>query len=162
MQTHDELEWRETYFILFPAEQRPTLSHVDEALGSIGGGFALKNHEATEDGLFESILIESPENHAAVEISYETGDAVREQSIELAKMLKGELDAAQLRQLMQADARLDVMHFEYVNQLSAASPGEEEELDELFDPSCLLLAVDALVMVTGGIAIDPASGTVVA
>ena len=35
-----------------------------------------------------------------------------EQSVELAKQLKGDVTPDQLKRLLRADARLDVMHFE--------------------------------------------------
>jgi hypothetical protein len=35
-----------------------------------------------------------------------------------------------------------------------------EEADEVFDPSTLLLVLEALVDLTGGIAVDPQSGTI--
>ena len=74
-----ELHWRETYYILFPSDRRPTLTQIDSALSRISGQCQLKNREADDDGYFESILIESPDDHAAVEISYETSDLVKEE-----------------------------------------------------------------------------------
>ena len=65
--------------------------------------------------MFESLLVQAPDDHSALEISYETGDAVIEQSAALAKQLRGEATADQLKRLLRADARLDVMHFERVN-----------------------------------------------
>ena len=160
-QQHGELEWRETYFILFPAEQRPSLIQIDDVLSKVSDRVVTKNQHANEDGLFESILVDSPADHAALEISYEAGDAVIEQSLEIAKQLKSELDGEQLQQLMRSNARLDIMHFERLDESApvfADDEGFSEE--EMLDPTCLLLTVDALVDVTGGIPIDPASGTV--
>ena len=110
-----EFQWRETYFVLFPSDRRPTLMQVDTALGHTDERCQLKNREANDAGYFESILVVAPDDHAALEISYETGDAVTEQSLELAKQLKDELDTDRLKILMQADARLDIMHFERVD-----------------------------------------------
>jgi hypothetical protein len=121
----------------------------------------LENLEADDDGMFESVLVQAPQDNAALEISYETGDAVAEQSADLAKQLKGELNAGQLKQMLKADARLDVMLFERVSH----NGGDGEEDDDAWetgalDPSSLLNVVDALAKLTGGLPIDPASGAI--
>ena len=77
--------------------------------------------------MFESLLVQAPEDHSALEISYETGDAVIEQSAALAKQLKGEATAEQLKRLLRADARLDVMHFERVS--ADDEFGDDDERD---------------------------------
>jgi hypothetical protein len=157
----DQLEWRDTYFILFQRSDRPTLSQVEAAIGEATRRVSLENLEADEDGMFESVLVQAPEDHAALEISYETGEAVMEQSAELAKQLRGEVTNDQLKQLLRADARLDVMHFERV---AGDSPddAEDEWAGEVLDPGSLLNVVDALAKLTGGLPIDPASGAILA
>jgi len=138
--------------------------------------FQIENPESDEGGLLESILVESPEDHAAVEISYETGDAVIEQNLEWAKQLRKKLSADQLQELIKADARLDVAHFERIrigglddpddeaSLFDSGYPGEygEDEDDpyEMFDPTCLLTVVDTLASLTGGLTFDPASGEI--
>ena len=157
-----ELHWRETYFILFPSNRRPTLMQVGAALGNINDRCQLKNREADEEGRFESILVDAPDDHAVLEISFEMGDSVTEQSLELAKQLRDELGPDQLKMLVQADARLDVMHFEQVEDIAISDwrETEEDEIDEMLDPTTLLLAVEALASLVDGIPIDPASGSV--
>jgi hypothetical protein len=157
----DQLEWRDTYFILFQQSGRPTLTQVEAAITEAAHGITLENLEADDDGMFESVLVQAPDDHAALEISYETGDAVIEQSAQLAKQLREEANARQLKQLLRADARLDVMHFERV---SADAYGDEDEEDEFaaeaLNPASLLNVVDALAKLTGGLPIDPASGAI--
>jgi len=156
-----EFQWRETYFLLFPSDRRPTLTQVDTALSRTDERCQLKNREADDAGYFESVLVVAPDNQAALEISYETGDAVTEQSLELAKQLKDELDTDRLKILMQADARLDIMHFERVESSADNEWGEsDDDFPELLDPTCLLLSVEALAELTGGVPVDPASGSV--
>ncbi len=170
----DELLWRETYFILFPHTRRPTLSQVEDALLKAGGRLQLENLAADDDGLFASLLVESQEDHAAVEVSYETGAAVVEQNLEWAKELQSQLPAEQLQQLMIANARLDVAHFERKTggnstaapfgggdafSLKEDFPDDDGPLDML-DPTCLLTVVDALATLTEGLTFDPASGEV--
>jgi len=161
----DELEWRDTYFILFSQSDRPTLTQVESAISGASRRLKLEHLEADDDGMFESVLVQAPEDNAALEISYETGDAVIAQSTDLAKQLKGELDKKQLTRMLQADARLDVMLFERVRSNNWGSEeGEDEDEWESgsLDPSSLLNVVEALAKLTGGLPIDPASGAILA
>ena len=83
----EQLEWRDTYFVLFRQSDRPTLTQVEAAITDSSKRLKLENLEADEDGMFESVLVQAPQDNAALEISYERGDAVVEQSAELAKQL---------------------------------------------------------------------------
>jgi hypothetical protein len=137
----------------------------------------LENFSADDDGRFESVLVEAPEDHAAVEISYEASESVIEQNLEWAKQLQSQLSPKQLQQLVAADARLDVAHFERVQARGpkSASPQredfpaddfggddyDEEAAMEVFDPTCLLTVVEALSALTKGLTFDPASGEIV-
>ena len=170
---NDELHWRETYFVLFKQDRRPTLKQVATALTEANRRFQLEYPEQDNSGLLESLLVESSEDHAAVEISYEVGDAVIEQNLEWAKQLQDQLPVDQLQELIKADARLDVAHFERVraggsdnlDTASSMSGGfgdefgdDEDEPFEMLDPTCLLTVVDTLASITGGLTFDPASG----
>jgi hypothetical protein len=155
----DQLEWRDTYFILFQSTGRPTLTQVEAAISEATRRVTLENLEADEDGMFQSVLVQAPEDHAALEISYETGDAVVEQSVELAKQLKGDVTPDQLKRLLRADARLDVMHFERV-AAESFDDDDEEFASGALDPGSLLNVVEALAKLTRGLPIDPASGAI--
>jgi hypothetical protein len=180
----DDLLWLETYFIVFPSDRRPTLQQVESTLAEAGPRLLIENLEADDDGLFASLLVQSPEDHAAVEISYETGEAVIEQNLEWAKQLQKQLSPQHLQQMITADARLDVAHFERVEAGSVSkknsAPNHDELADadfdddfggdddfdeeaamEIFDPTCLLTVVEALSKLTRGLAFDPAAGEVV-
>jgi hypothetical protein len=157
----DELEWRDTYFVLFRQADRPTLTQVEAAITETSRRLKLENLEADEDGMFESLLVQAPQDNAALEISYETGEAVIEQSAELAKQLKGELGPKQLQRMLKSDARLDVMLFERVRAGGVGSDEEDEDWESgSLDPSSLLNVVEALAKLTGGLPIDPASGAI--
>jgi hypothetical protein len=158
----DELEWRDTYFILFNQSERPTLTQVESAIGKTSRRLKLEHLEADDDGMFESVLVQAPQDNAALEISYETGEAVEAQSADLAKQLKGELDKKQLAQMLRADARLDVMLFERVRSNDWDGEGGDDDDWESgsLDPSSLLNVVEALAKLTGGLPIDPASGAI--
>jgi hypothetical protein len=158
---NDQLEWRDTYFILFQQSGRPTLTQVEAAITEASPRLKLENLEADEDGMFESVLVQAPQDNAALEISYETGDAVVQQSADLAKQLKRELNGKQLAQMLRADARLDVMLFERVRDGAWGDQEEDEDWESGgLDPSSLLGVVEALAKLTGGLPIDPASGSV--
>jgi hypothetical protein len=159
----DELEWRDTYFILFNQSDRPTVTQVESAISRAAKRLKLEHLEADDDGMFESVLVQAPQDNAAFEISYETGEAVVAQSTDLAKQLKGELDKKQLTRMLQADARLDVMLFERVRASEwGSSEGDDDDDWESgsLDPSSLLNVVEALTKLTGGLPIDPASGAI--
>jgi len=156
----DQLEWRDTYFILFQKADRPTLTQVEAAITESSRRLKLENLEADDDGMFESVLVQAPQDNAALEISYETGEAVIEQSADLAKQLKGELGPKALKRMLKADARLDVMLFEKVRGDFADSADDEDWEASGLDPSSLLNVVEALAKLTGGLPIDPASGAI--
>ena len=48
----DQLEWRDTYFILFQQSGRPTLTQVEAAITDASPRLQLENLEADEDGMF--------------------------------------------------------------------------------------------------------------
>jgi hypothetical protein len=113
---------------------------------------------ADKKGLLESLTILSPDDFAALDISYLAGDEVREEARELSKELvtpecRGE-ERAKIERLKHCSGRFDVLHFENVSERS--DPAGEDE--GMFDPSGLLIVLDALVALTDGIAVDPQSG----
>jgi len=154
----EEFKWRETYFVLFDSARRPTLSKVERALRDLNDRFQISNARADEDGRFESITIMSPDDYAALDISFESGDEVLEQGAALAQEMKSSAadaeERAKLARLPKCDARFDLLHFEQT------SDDEPDADDEMLDPSALLIVLDALVELTGGVGVDPQSGTV--
>ncbi len=155
----EQLEWRDTYFVLFKQTDRPTLTQVEAAITESSKRLKLENLEADEDGMFESVLVQAPQDNAALEISYERGEAVAEQSVELAKQMKEDLEPKHLQRMLKADARLDIMLFERVRDDMVEDDDEEWEGGAL-DPASLLNVVGALAKLTHGLPIDPASGAV--
>lgn len=160
VENDEQLEWRDTYFVLFQQSDRPTLTQVEAAITESSKKLKLENLEADEDGMFESVLVQAPLDNAAVEISYERGEGVTEQSLELAKQMKEDLSPKQLKHMLKADARLDILLFEKVRDEFADVGEDDEEWSEALDPSSLLNVVGALAKLTGGLPIDPASGAV--
>lgn len=155
MEMDERFEWRETYFILFPSAKRPTLTQVEKTVRKLGSHFEFSGEEVDDGGLLETLHIRSPEDHSALEIDYLIGDEVRMQIDDLTKQMRGETnERGKLDRLKKCDARFEIMHFEEM------SDGyDREEADEVFDPSALLVVLDALVDLTGGVGVDPQSGT---
>ena len=151
-------KWRETYFVLFDSHKRPALKQVERVLNDLSERFVLSNAQADEDGRFESITVMSPDDYAALDISYEAGEEVTEQGAAFYQEMKAsatdENERAKLARLPKCDARFDLLHFE---QTSGDEPADE--LDEILDPSALLIVLDALVELTAGVGVDPQSGT---
>ena len=156
---NDQYRWRETYFVLFDASKRPLLQQVQQKLASVNKRFTLANPIADEQGEFESITVLAPDDFAALDISYLSGEEVLEQAAMLVEELEGPecraQDRARLERLRRCDGRFDVLHFE---QVSGFDEDDEDPTDEMIDPAALLIVLDALVKLTDGIAVDPQAG----
>jgi hypothetical protein len=152
----DQYQWRETYFIWFEAARRPPLAKVEEVVGHLRGHFELESGEANADGLISALTVRSREDHAVLEIECSADAEVRAEGAAMAaEMSPADADPDKLARLKRCDARFEVMHFEeVVEQLS------EEELDDMFDPSALLIVLEALVHLTNGICVDPQAGSI--
>jgi hypothetical protein len=155
---NDRFRWRETYFVLFPSERRPSLQTVEKKLALLSKRYELSNLAADDDGWFESLTLVSPDDFAALDICYTSGPEVLEQGAELVQTLATAAEPPQrelLKRIKHYDGRFDVLHFEQVAEVS-----EEDDEDELLDPSALLAVLEALAKITGGVAVDPSSGTI--
>ena len=154
----DDFKWRETYFVLFDSCRRPTLKQVERILHDINSRFELTGGSDDEDGRFESITVLSSDDYAALDVSYMSGEEVREQGAQLYAEMKDSAadndERAKIARLTKLDARFDLLHFEQV-----IGAGEDES-EEVLDPSALLVVLEALVELTGGVGVDPQSGTV--
>ena len=150
----DNYQWRETYFVMFESRKRPKLHRVRDALRKLGEDLELVDPTAEDDDRFESVTVLAPADLAAVDVSYLSGEEVAAEGTRLAKELGASLDPATRKRLASCDARFDIMHFEHVSEEPSGDP------DEAFDPSALLMVLDALVELTDGIGIDPQSGAV--
>ncbi len=153
-----EYDWRDTYFVLFPAANRPSLEAVTERLRQMRTQYDVANPQANEEGLFEAMTIRSPDDFSALDVSFIDGEEVIEQRDalleEFAAADPDELDPRQVRRLAECDARFDVMHFAQVMD------DVEEDPDAMLDPSALLIVLEELARLTDGVSIDPQSGMV--
>lgn len=156
MSDAEQFRWLETYFVYFSAENRPALDKVAAVVSGLKGHFRLERGDADDDGAIESLAIRSPDDHTAVEITYLEGEDVQEQALEVVQEMRGNdgCDPKKIAQLIQYDARFDLMHLEL-----QADDDDADDLDELLDPSTLLMVMESLIELTGGVGVDPQSGT---
>lgn len=150
----ERFQWRETYFVLFQNEKRPKLEAVVRLLKGLNPRCSIESSQSDEIGRLEQLTVLSPDDYAAIDISYIYGEDIIAQVDELAGELREtrDFDVEKLTKLATADARFDVMHFEQM--------ADAEEEDELLDPSALLAALEALADLTDGVAVDPQSGSI--
>lgn len=160
-QADGDLAWRETYVVLFESVARPTLTQVEATIGDANRRLKMENLKADDDGLFQSVLVQAEEDNAALDIRYEEGPAVSDRVITLADQLRDELNEGQMAQLLQADAWLEVMHFEKVESAGEFDEAEPEE-DFLgpggLDPATLITVVEAIAHLTDGLPVNPTAG----
>jgi hypothetical protein len=147
--------WCETYFVLFASQRRPTISAVEHALTGLSKRFQLVGLKGNAEGQFESVTLLAPEDFAAVDVCYVSDEDVVTEAARLAKELKGLADRPTLSRVAASNARFDVLHFEQVQS------ADDDDLDEQFDPSALLLVLEALAELVEGVSVDPASGMLV-
>jgi hypothetical protein len=150
--------WRETYFVLFDAKNRPLLKGVAKTLSALNKRFELTNQNEDDEGRFDSLTLISRDDFAALDICY-TGEAeVQEQVVSLVEDMKktssDEPPPLPWSQIKKFDGRFDVLHFEQV-----AEDFDEDSEEEMLDPSALLIVLGALAKLTGGVAVDPQAGT---
>jgi hypothetical protein len=132
------------------------LNQVQRAVQAAGGQFQVERAVADSVGRVESLNIVSPQDHSALEIEYLSADEVADQVAALATDVRASasVDRAKLDRLPQCDAGFEVMHFEEMTDNFS-----EEEMDEMFDPSALLVVLDALIELTEGVGVDPQTGS---
>ena len=155
---NDQYRWRETYFVLFRSAKRPTLERLQQTLSKLNSRFTLTNLNADESGRLESLTVLSPDDFAALDVSYLEGNEVVEAAAVLAEELETTdcraEDRARLERMRQCDARFDVFHFEQLVNFEDVA-----ENDEMLDPSALIVVLNALAEETDGVAVDPQAGT---
>lgn len=152
---NDNYRWRETCFVLFDAKQRPKMAEAVKAISALNNRFELSDH-GDDDNMFDSLTIISADDFAGLDICFIDGPEVIEQSVVLiADMKKLGVEAhppVPWEQIKRYDARFDVLHFEQVTE-------DEDPDDDMLDPSTLLMILETLAQLTGGVAIDPQAGT---
>ncbi len=155
---NEEYRWRDTYFVLFPAQHRPTAGEMLQAIETLGPRFQAQEARCDEAGRFESLTLISPDDFSAMDLSFVAGEEVDEQVQGLLRSRKRDPlstdEQPKWKLLEQCDARFDIYHFERI-VLS-----EEDDEDEGFlDPGGLLIVLECLTQLCRGVGIDPQAGT---
>ncbi len=156
---NDEYRWRDTYFVLFHEDDRPAADAALTVLESLGPRYSVQNVRCDEQGRLESLTLLSPDDFAAMDISYMVGEEVIEQVANLVEEFGvGELskeETERLQRMQGCNARFDIYHFEQV-----VCPVDDDDEDFL-DPGALLIVLQCLAKLCKGIGVDPQTGTVV-
>lgn len=151
-------QWRETYFVLFDLEHRPSGAQVRKSLSELGKLELLELQE-NEHGLLESLTILSHADAAGMDVTFVAGDEVKEQIVELKKEWKGQKfepdEQAKVQRALAANARFDIYHFEEIGDSFL-----DNEEGEILDPATLLLVLGRLARLCHGVGIDPQAGAV--
>ena len=151
-------QWRETYFVLFDKQLRPSAADVQKSLSELGK-LEIQEVQGEEKGLLESLTVLSHADAAGMDITFVVGEEVKEQISELKKEWKGQKftpeEQAKVQRALAADARFDIYHFEEIGDSFL-----DNEEDEILDPATLLLVLARLARLCHGVGIDPQAGTV--
>ena len=147
---NNQYQYRETYFVLFPAANLPSADKVEQVLSGLGPRYETLERLENENGL-ESITVKSPRDFSAMDIVLTAGDEVVIQIHEVQDaartMTLSSDDMKKLVQLKDFDARFDIFHFEEV-----ATATDD---DQFLDPGGLLMVLESLAELCGGVALDP-------
>jgi hypothetical protein len=158
---NDEFQWRETYFILIDESRRPLAEDVANRLRRLNAGYEIRDVRADDSGKFESLTLISPDDYAAMDITFVCGDDVAEQTTELvAELLKtagGEQEKSAIKQLSGCRCRFDVYHFE---QLVFVGRDSEDDEDDFMDPGALLIVMDKIATLCKGVVVDPQANVI--
>jgi hypothetical protein len=153
----DRYTWRETYFVYFFEKSRPSRTQMEKFLKELGSRYRVHDVRTDDDGRFESATVLAPDDFSGMDITYVTGDEVREQLDEMLEEIgKATLNVGQvdkLKKIAQCDARFDVYHFEQVGF------DDDFEGDEMLDPGALLIVLERLAKLCDGVGFDPQTGT---
>jgi len=76
-------QWRETYFVLFSADCRPSVAAVQKTLSALDSRYVLEGVRSVEQGDFESCTLFAPHDFSAMDITFIDGPEVLEQIAEL-------------------------------------------------------------------------------
>jgi hypothetical protein len=151
-------QWRETYFVLFDRQHRPSAADVRKSLSELGK-LEVQEVQGDEKGLLESLTVLSHADAAGMDITFVGGDEVKEQIAELKKEWKGQKfppdEQAKVQRALAANARFDIYHFEEIGDSFL-----DNEEDEILDPATLLLVLARLARHCHGVGIDPQAGAV--
>ena len=148
-------QYRETYFILFEKENRPSNDELIAAINELGDRYEIKEIHHDQQEVLESMTIVAASDFAGLDLTYVDGEEVLEQVAELNESFKTTtLTGDELKKIAKIGncrARFDVLHFEEVT-------GSE---DDFLDPGTLLTVVEKIAGLCDGVGIDRESLTII-
>jgi len=151
----NQYEYCDTFFVFLEEGNAPTCEAIEGALAELGTRYTVENLKG-RDGRFVSATIRSPADYSAMDLTFVVGDEVTEQVTTLGEELRnitmhgGAADS--LKKMVKATARYDVFHFEEKNANNE---------DEFLDPGGVLLVVQKIAAVCGGVGYDPQSQDII-
>lgn len=160
-----DYEWRETLFVLFDRKTCPPVTRETVRRFFAETEFAfleIKAAKESADGMLRRLLAVSPETRCGLELVFQEGDAVLEQTREFHRTIQETLDAYESRQwekIFPLSACFELMYFEKI-QKSLRIAGETREEPLLYDPGTLLFVTEKLSQFTHGVVLDPQSGMI--
>ena len=144
--------------MLFDRQHRPLAADVQKNLSELGK-LELQEVQGDAEGRLESLTILSHADAAGMDITFVSGEEVKEQIVELKKEWKGQKfppdEQAKVQRALAANARFDIYHFEEIGDSFM-----DNEEDEILDPATLLLVLARLARLCHGVGIDPQAGSV--
>lgn len=159
---NEEYQWRETFFILFRAEDQPQAVDVQRTLERLDPRFVVRDVRSDEQGRLESLTLESPDDYSAMDISLVKGEEVTEQIDEIkSELLKSAGSASEkqrVRELGQFTCRFDIYHFEQLVFVGRAE-GDDEDADDFLDPGAVLTVMQKIAQLCRGVVVDPQANT---
>lgn len=148
-------QYRETYFILFEKENRPTGDALIAAINELGDRYEIKEIHHDQQEQLESMTVVAASDFAGLDLTFVEGEEVLEQVAELNESFKTTtLTGDELKKIAKIGncrARFDVLHFEEV------TGGE----DDFLDPGTLLTVVEKIATLCDGVGIDRESLTII-
>jgi hypothetical protein len=152
----DQYRWRETYSVLFREADRPSAGQLRKALEGLGEGNRVTDITTGPDGQVEAMTVLAPADFAGMDLSYVSGEEVREQiealKAERKRKSLSKKEQAKLQRLSECDARFDIFHFQQV----VGDDADDE--DEYMDPGSLITVLKCLAQLCHGVGIDPQTG----
>lgn len=148
-------QYRETYFVLFKEENRPSNEILEAAINGLGDRFEIKEtHHDSEQNL-ESMTVIAPADFAGMDLTYVGGEEILEQVAELNEQFKTTTltgdEMKKIAKINSCRARYDILHFEELT----------ESDDEFLDPGALLTIVETISELCDGVGIDRETLTIV-
>ena len=111
----DRYQWRETYFVLFDPAKKPLLHEIRQGLATMFRSLRIREALADGQGGIESLSIASYDDFAAIDLVYQCGDYVIQETDSLVEeMLRtaSTKTRTKVERARKCRARLDVLHFE--------------------------------------------------